>query len=83
MSDIEVTLHQPRETPHRCDTPYMGDSRYGIGSIWRCDECGRYWFKARILLPEQRDGGLLGLFAEWEKVGWFNFKIRRRIRDLT
>lgn len=36
-------------TPHDCDTPRRFASAYHAtpaqpsGTIWRCDECGRYW----------------------------------------
>lgn len=28
--------------PHQCIRPVIGDST-GIGSLWRCGDCGKFW----------------------------------------
>ena len=68
MTDIYVAQER-----HECDVFRYSDeywrqpivSRYlPEGSVHRC-ECGRYWWRGKYV---------------WQRVRWWNFSVRRRIR---
>lgn len=41
MSGRVVYVPQP-DTSHRCN-PHAGWRKPKVGTIWRCDDCGRHW----------------------------------------
>lgn len=69
-------------TPHVCETPVEYDFRrsrgvpaYPSGTIWRCDDCERYW-KFRHLHG--------GRYADWKLIqSWHLMSVLRLLRAET
>lgn len=80
MGDVEVTPYQESWSYHQCAIRNnIKDQRYGKGSLWKCPHCGAYWVKQKCIPANQP----LSIFAgEWEKVYWWMFRVRKRIREL-
>lgn len=70
MSDVVVTS----ERHHCLDTlPYRDR-----GSIYQCDDCGRYWYASTWETYEASTSW--SSVPYWRPVRWFKFRLRRRIR---
>ena len=54
---------------HRCDPPERRETRRG--SIWRCDDCGRY---LHFTYTDESWGPV------WTPVRWWNFRERKAIK---
>ena len=51
---------------HKCAVPYH-DEDYGKGSIWQCDECGKYYLADVVTFSECTKEGVTLSSIEWEK----------------
>lgn len=65
--------------PHKClilpMAPYSSTRPDAeVGSIWRCDDCGRLWIVGLEFPPPRR--------KKWRKAGWIvRFKVRYRMYE--
>jgi hypothetical protein len=70
----------PRE--HTCDTPRSGHlgTHYDPGTLWQCDVCEQWWYAED---GERITGNVVwsSSYTVWRPVGWWDFKLRRRIRE--
>jgi len=51
---------------HKCAVPYH-DEDYGKGSIWQCDECGKYYLADVVTFSECTKEGVTLSSIEYEK----------------
>ena len=66
-----MTLVYQAPEPHRC-TPHVFNrsKEQPLGSIWRCDDCGRFWL---------RRNGCWDEFRRWVPVRWYHRAAHKRI----
>jgi hypothetical protein len=71
-----MTLIRP-ERQHVCATPFLG--YYDAKTLWQCDECGRWWYA--LERPDGRYVYYAPGTVDWYPVTWWNFALRKRIRE--
>lgn len=76
MPDIFIAPRQHRCAPSERLGAAFTDPR-PPGSIWRCGDCGRHWFRSSAT-----DGGAPPTHL-WKPVRWWNFGHRYRIHQLS
>ena len=80
MSIIHETPIWDPYDRHECEPPYpyrtdksRNTPAFGVGTVWECDKCGKHWWYKYVGLS----------FFRWDPVRWWNFDLRRKIKEST